>query len=121
MAYGEPPTAPAPELVELGLPPEDAAGIQKWNYRVLSTMAALVLRSDKISDETRMKRVAQLTMAAARHYPEAAKFDLAQRIAADAAEVAGKKRAKAAAKLERAPAAGGAKVIPIRRPDAQGS
>lgn len=111
----EEPSPPPEELLALGLPPEDAAGIQKWHYRALSTMAALVLRSDKISDEQRMKRFGALTLAAARHYPDAAKYDLAQQIAKDAAEVLGRKRAKAAAKLERAPAAGGAKVIPIRR------
>lgn len=112
---GDAPSEPAPELVALGLPPEDAAGIQKWNYRVLSTMAALTLRATNISEDTRMKRVAALTLAAARHYPESAKYDLAQQIARDAEAVAGKRRAKAAAKLEKAPAAGGAKVIPIRR------
>lgn len=117
---GDQPSEPAPELVAIGLPPDDAAGIQKWHYRVLSTMAALALRDNTISNETRMKRVAALTLAAARHYPEAAKYDLAQQISRDAEAVAGRKRAKAAAKLEKAPAAGGAKVIPIRR-DAQGS
>lgn len=111
----EEPSPPPEELLALGLPPEDAAGIQKWHYRALSTMAALVLRSDKISDEQRMKRFGALTLAAARHYPDAAKYDLAQQIAKDAADVLGRKRAKAAAKLERAPAAGVAKVIPIRR------
>lgn len=112
---GEEATPPPEELLALGLPPEDAAGIQKWHYRALSTMAALVLRSDKISDEQRMKRFGALTLAAARHYPDAAKYDLAQQIAKDAAEVLGRKRAKAAAKLEKAPVADGAKVIPIRR------
>jgi hypothetical protein len=114
-AFGDVPADPAPELLALGLPPTDAAGIQKWHYQALSTMAALVLRSDKISDEQRMKRFGALTLAAARHYPEAAKYDLAQQIARDAAEVLGRKRAKAAAKLEKAPAAGVAKIIPIRR------
>lgn len=112
---GEEPTPPAPELLALGLPPEDAAGIQKWHYRALSTMAALVLRSDKLTDEQRMKRFGALTLAAARHYPDAAKYDLAQQIAKDAAEVLGRKKSKAAAKLEKAPPAEGAKVIPLRR------
>lgn len=111
----EPVSEPAPELIALGLPPEDAAGIQKWNYRVLSTMAALALRSTGISEETRMKRVAALTLAAARHYPEAAKYDLNEAIRRDAEATAGRKRAKAAAKLERRSVASGAKVIPIRR------
>ena len=113
--FNEQASEPAPELVALGLPPSDAAGIQKWHYQALSTMAALVLRSNTISDEQRMKRFGALTNAAARHYPEAAKYDLAQQIARDAAEVLGRKRAKAAAKLEKAPVEGGAKVIPIRR------
>ena len=113
--FAEQPSEPAPELLALGLPPSDAAGIQKWHYQALSTMAALVLRSNTISEEQRMKRFGALTQAAARHYPEAAKYDLAQQIARDAADVLGRKRAKAAAKLEKAPAAGGAKVIPIRR------
>lgn len=111
----EEPTPPPEELLALGLPPEDAAGIQKWHYRALSTMAALVLRSDKISDEVRMKRFGALTLAAARHYPDAAKYDLAQQIAKDAAEVLGRKKSKAAAKLEKAPPAEGARVIPLRR------
>jgi hypothetical protein len=115
MTFGEDPEPPAPELLALGDPPDDAAGIQKWHYRALSMMAALVLRDDKISNETRMKRFGALTLAAARHYPEAAKYDLAQQISKDAADTAGRKRAKAAARLEKRSAAGGAKVIPIRR------
>lgn len=104
-----------PELLALGLPPADAAGIQKWNYQVLSTMAALELRNTKISAEDRMRRVAKLTTAASRHYPEAAKYDLAKKIDDDNETLTTRKRAKAAAELERRPAAGGAKVIPIRR------
>lgn len=107
-------TAPAPELVALGAPPADAAGIQKWNYQLLSTMAYLAMKDPNISNDTRMKRCAQLTTAAARHYPEAAKFDLAQKISRDTETMTTRKRAKAAAKLERRPPAGGAKVIPIR-------
>jgi hypothetical protein len=117
MVFGDQPEAPPPELEALGPPPEDAAGIQKWNYRVISTMIALTVRDRNISNETRMKRVAQLSAAAAKHYPEAAKYDLDQRISRDAEELAGKKRARAAAKMERRPPAGGAKVIPLR-PDA---
>lgn len=117
---GEQSSPPPQELLDLGLPPEDAAGIQKWNYRALSTAAALVLRDESLSQETRMKRFAQLTQAASRHYPDAAKFDLAERIRRDAEEISGRKRAKAAAKLERRSAVGGAKVIPIRS-DAAGS
>lgn len=111
---GDQPEAPPPELEALGPPPEDAAGIQKWNYRVISTMIALTVNDRTISNETRMKRVAQLAAAAAKHYPEAAKYDLDQRIKADAEAVAGKKRARAAAQMERRPPAGGAKVIPIQ-------
>lgn len=117
--FAEPGAPPHPELVALGLPPDDAAGIQKWHYRALSTMAALVLRQENLSEEARLKRFTALTQAAARHYPEAAKYDLSQQIARDAEEIAGRKRAKAAAKLEPAPPAHGAKVIPIR-PDAKG-
>lgn len=108
---------PSAEIVALGMPPEDAAGIQKWNYRLLSTMAALAAKDETISESERMRRIAMLTQAAARHYPEAARYDLDRRLQADAEELAGKKRARAAAKMERRPPAGGAKVIPIR-PDA---
>jgi hypothetical protein len=83
----------------------------------LSVAAALVLHDSKISNDIRMKRFAELTAAAAKHYPEAAKADLAARLDREAEEMAGKKRARAAAKMERRPPAGGAKVIPIR-PDA---
>lgn len=116
---GGEPTEAAPELIALGLPPEDASGIQKWHYRVLSTMAALALKDRNISDETRMKRFTALSLAAARHYPEAAKHDLNESIRREAEVIAGRKRAKAAAKLERREPAAGAKVIPIRR-DAPG-
>lgn len=116
--YGEVPSEPPPEIVALGLPPPDAAGIQKWNYQLLSTLAALAARDNTIGPETRLKRIAMLTQAAARHYPEAAKFDLAQKIERDAAELAGRKKAKAAAKMERRTPGASAKVIPIR-PDAE--
>ena len=108
-------TEPAPEILALGPPPSDAAGIQKWNYQLLSTRAWLVAQTPGISDAERDKRVMQLTQAAARHFPTAAKFDLNESIKRDAEAIAGKKRAKAAAKLEQAPKAGVAKVIPIRR------
>lgn len=111
----EQPSDPAPELLALGLPPEDAAGIEKWNYRALSTMAALVLQDKTISEETRLKRFVALTSAARLHHPTAEKKDLADKIRKDAEEIAGRKRAKAAAKLERRTPSDGAKVIPIRR------
>ena len=117
MPGGEQAEPPPPELEALGMPPDDAAGIQKWNYRALTIAAALVLRDPTLSNAKRMKRFAELTSAAAKHYPEAAKADLAARLDREAEEMAGKKRARAAAKMERRPPAGGAKVIPIR-PDA---
>jgi hypothetical protein len=112
---GDQASEPAPELVALGLPPADAFGIQKWNYQALSTAAALALRDNTISNETRMKRFTALTAAARLHFPDAVKHDALAEIRRDREEIAGKKRAKAAAKVERAPAAGGAMVIPIRR------
>jgi len=112
---GGDPSEPAPEIVAIGLPPEDASGIQKWNYRVLSTMGALVLRDKNISDETRMKRFMALSLAAARHYPEAVKHDLNEAIRRDAEGAAARKRAKAAGQLEKRGPAAGAKVIPLRR------
>lgn len=120
MSFGDQPEDPPPELEALGMPPEDAVGIQKWNYRLLSTMVALTVKDRTISNETRAKRIAQLSVAAAKHYPEAAKYDLDQRIKKDAEELAGKKRARAAAQMERRPPAGGAKVIPIRSDAPQG-
>lgn len=111
----DPPEAVAPEILAIGKPPDDAAGIQKWNYQILSTMAYLASVDPTVSAATRMKRTATLAAAAARHYPDAAKYDLAQKIDRDAKHMSERKRAKAAAKLERRPAIGGAKVIPIRR------
>jgi hypothetical protein len=112
--FGDQPEDPPPELVALGPPPADATALQKWNYEVISTMIAITLKDRTISNQTRAKQIIQLSAAAAKHYPEAAKYDLDQRIARDAEEMAGKKRARAAAKMERRPPAGGAKVIPIR-------
>lgn len=107
---------PAPELLALGAPPADAAGIQKWHYQALSTMAFLVLKNENLTDEQRLKRFSQLTQAAAKHYPAAAQYDLSEQIRKDAEAVAGRKRAKASAKLEPVEsAAGSAKVIPLRR------
>lgn len=111
---------PPEELLAIGPPPTDAAALQKWNYQLLSQMIALTVRDNTISNETRAKRIIQLTTAAAKHYPEAAKYDLDRRIAQDAEAIAGKKRARAAAQMERRPPAGGAKVIPIRSDAPQG-
>lgn len=114
MAYGAQPEDPPPELEALGPPPKDAVALQKWNYEVLSTMIAITVKDRTISNQTRAKQIIQLSAAAAKHFPEAAKYDLDQRIAKDAEAMAGKKRARAAAQMERRPPAGGAKVIPIR-------
>lgn len=114
---GEQPEEPPLELLALGPPPADAIGMRKWNYQVLSTMIALAVRDTTISNETRAKRIVQLSAAAAKHYDDAARHDLDQRIKRDAEEIAGKKRARAAAQMERRPPAGDAKVIP-RRSDA---
>lgn len=110
-----PVTEPAPEILALGPPPADAAGIQKWNYQLLSTRAWLVAQTPGLTDADRDKRVMQLTQAAARHFPMAAKHDLNESIKRDAEAIAGKKRAKAAGKVDRAIPSGSAKIIPIRR------
>lgn len=110
-----PVTEPAPEILALGPPPADAAGIQKWNYQLLSTRAWLVAQTPGLTDADRDKRVMQLAQAAARHFPTAAKFDLNESIKRDAEAMAGKKRAKAAGKVDKAIPAGTAKIIPIRR------
>lgn len=118
--FGEQPEAPPPELLALGSPPADAIAMRKWNYQVLSTMIALTVKDTTISNETRAKRIVQLSAAAAKHYDDAARYDLDQRIKRDSEEMAGKKRARAAAQMERRPPAGGAKVIPIRSDAPQG-
>lgn len=112
--FGEQPEEPPPELVALGPPPPDAIAMRKWNYQLISTMIALTVKDTTISNETRAKRIVQLSAAAAKHYDDAARYDLDQRIKRDSEEMAGKKRARAAAQMERRPPAGGAKVIPIR-------
>lgn len=111
---GEQAQDPPPELVALGLPPSDSIAMRKWNYQLLSTMIALTVKDTTISNETRAKRIVQLSAAAAKHYDDAARYDLDQRIKRDSEEMAGKKRARAAAQMERRPPAGSAKVIPIR-------
>lgn len=106
---------PPKELIALGPPPLDAAAIQKWNYQALTIMAWAVMKDPKITDDQRMKRAAALQTAAAKHYPEAARYDLTQKIKADREALNDRKaRNKAGAKLEDAPPAGAAKVIPIR-------
>lgn len=118
--FVEQPEEPPAELVALGPPPPDAIAMRKWNYQVLSTMIALTVKDTTISNETRAKRIVQLSSAAAKHYDDAARYDLDQRIKRDSEEMAGKKRARAAAQMERRPPAGGAKVIPIRSDAPQG-
>src|SRR5678815_2486040 len=75
MSFGDQPEAPPPELEALGPPPADAVALQKWHYQVLSTLVALTLKDTTSSNQTRAKRIVQLTAAAAKHYPEAAKYD----------------------------------------------
>jgi len=117
-APGERASDPAPEILALGAMPEDAAAIQKWNYRLLSTMAALAAKDATLSPSERERRVMRLTQAAARHYPEAARYDLSQKIERDAEQRGGKnQRARAAAQAESVRPAGGAKVVAIRPPD----
>lgn len=107
---------PPKALIALGPPPADAAAIQKWNYQALTIMAWEVMKDRTISQEQRMVRAAKLQTAAAKHYPEAARYDLSKKIDADKADRDQRKaRNKAGAKLEAAPPAGSAKVIPIRR------
>lgn len=120
MSFGDQPEDPPPELEALGPPPKDAVALQKWNYEVLSTMIAIAMKDRTISNQARAKQIIQLSAAAAKHYPEASRFDLAQRLDREAEEMAGKKRARAAAKMERRPPAGAAKVIPIRSDASQG-
>lgn len=115
LLIGDQPCKPPPELVAIGPPPADATGIQRWNYQLLSTMAYLAVLDETISNETRMKRAAALTAAAARHYPEAARADLRDALVKAKEEMAGRKRARAGAVVEPSVPAGGAKVIPIRR------
>lgn len=107
---------PPKALLALGPPPADAAAIQKWNYQALTIMAWEVMKDRTITQEQRMVRAAKLQTAAAKHYPEAARYDLSKKIDADRAALSDRKaRNKAGAKLEAAPPAGSAKVIPIRR------
>lgn len=117
MSLGDQPEDPPPELVALGSPPEDTMAARKWQHRMYMVMIALTLRDPTISNEKRMKRLIELNTAATKVQDDAARHDLDRKISADAEAIEGKKRARAAAKMERRPPAGGAKVIPLR-PDA---
>lgn len=117
LSFGDQPEDPPPELLALGAPPEDTMGARKWQHRMYMVLIGLTLKDPKISNEKRTKRLIELNTAAAKIQDDAARYDLDRKIAADAEELAGKKRARAAAKMERRPPAGGAKVIPLR-PDA---
>lgn len=111
----EQPSEPPAELMAIGAPPQKAAALQLWGYQMLNALAWDLARDPKISAETRRRRLPAMLAAAAKLYPDAARFENAESARAAAEVLEGKKRARAAAKLERRPAAGGAKVIPIRR------
>ena len=106
---------PPPDLMlRLGPPPESDAARASWSYRLATDAAWYAASRPGISDVERFKMVNQALATAAKHYPDAARFELAQKIDAANAELENRKRARAAARLERLPAAGEAKVIPIR-------
>lgn len=104
-----------PDTVKaLGAPPVDARGGQKWSYNLLLAQAADAANDAKISRAQQRKETRVILAAAAKHYPDAARFDNAEASRAAAEQLEGRKRARARAQLEARPAAGGAKVIPIR-------
>lgn len=111
---GEQPSPPPAVLVALGAPPESARAGQAWAYRVLQMQAHEAMLDTSISQATRRKEVRVILAAAAHHYPDAARAELAGLIDDDRRQLEDRRRAKAKAKLEALPPAGGAKVIPIR-------
>lgn len=111
----ESPSAPPESLVANGPPPDNAAAMQAWGYRALNLQAHEAMMDSSISQATRRKEVRTILAAAARLYPDAARYELAELIKRDERELGERKRARAAAKLEARPNAGGAKVIPLRR------
>lgn len=111
----EQPSEPSEALKSLGDPPADARGGQAWAYKALMIQAREVMVDNTISEATRRKEVRTILAAAARHYPDAVKFDDAEAVRRADERVSKRKRGRAAAKLEERPSAGAAKVIPIRR------
>lgn len=110
-----PPEPPPDELLRLGPPPDDAIAQAAWMRRALLAQAYIVMRDARLSQDQRSKEIRSLFSDAAKHFTDAARYDVKQLIDQHRRIVEERKRAKASAKTERRPAPGGAKVIPIRR------
>lgn len=111
---GDQPSAPPESLVANGPPPASARGAQSWGFRALMLQAHEAMLDTTISQATRRKEVRTILAAASKLYPDAARAEVADTIEEDRRQLTDRKRAKAKAKLETRPLAGGAKVIPIR-------
>lgn len=114
-AVGDPPSEPPESLRALGAPPDSARDAQTWGFRVLMLQAHEAAMDPTISSSTRRKEVRVILAAAAKLYPDAARAEVASTIDEDRRQLLARQRAKAHAKLEARPPAGGAKVIAIRR------
>lgn len=88
----------------------------KWAYQMHLRLAHFAFNDPNLSQEAREKRVTKLLQGAARHMTDAMRYDVAQTIERERQAIEAKKRGRAAALGEKAPAAPlTAKVIPLRR------
>jgi hypothetical protein len=114
--YREVAAPPPASMVDLGAPPDDAMAAERWAHQLLMRQAHDAMMDASMSQERRRKEVRVILAAAAKHMNDAMRYDVAQIIARDKAETENRKRAKAAAKLQKVGAPRpGAKIIPIRR------
>lgn len=102
-------------MTALGPPPSDAMEAAKWAHRLLMLQAYETLVDAGLSEPVRRKEIRTIMRDAAKHLTDAARYDIKVLILKQRAELEDRKRHKAAAKLEKRPPPGAAKVIPIRR------
>jgi hypothetical protein len=113
----EQPSAPPPGLIELGDPPSDSLAAQAWLHRAMIVSAHDAMNDSTISASTRRRELRTIATAAEKLMPDARRYEAEQLIKRDAAEIESRRKARARAAAERRPAAGGARVIPIRPPN----
>lgn len=111
----EKPAPPPASMLALGPPPADAMEAAKWAHRMLTLQAYETMLDLGLSETARRKEVRTILRDASKHLTDAARWDIKQMILKQRAELEDRKRHKAAAKLDKRPPPGDAKVIPIRR------
>ena len=114
----EKPAPPPASAVELGAPPSDTVQASHWAFQLQMRLAYDAMMDPNLTPAQRRKEVRVTLAGAAKHQMDALRYETLVAIQADKEEIERKRRGKASAKLEAAPAAPpGAKIIPMRRND----